>query len=75
MVKRLKLSRAGQSVRARLPKAMVDHLHLAAGDRVLAIETDHGILLVPRDPDIEKAFETAERAAKTYRGVLRSLAK
>ena len=75
MNKELTLRRAGGSVSATLPKDMVDRLHLEAGDRVLAIETDRGILLTPYDPDAERALRVAAHAAKTYRNALRELAK
>jgi putative addiction module antidote len=75
MVKDLKLRQAGGSVSATLPKDMVERLHLAPGDRVLAIETEKGILLTPYDPSAERAMEIASRAAKKYRSALRELAK
>ncbi|MFL6290828.1 MAG: AbrB/MazE/SpoVT family DNA-binding domain-containing protein, partial [Thermoanaerobaculia bacterium] len=67
MVKDLKLRQAGGSVSATLPKDMAERLHLAAGDRVLAIETERGILLTPYDPSAERAVEIASSAAKKYR--------
>jgi putative addiction module antidote len=75
MVKDLKLRQAGGSVSATLPKDMADRLHLAPGDRVLAVETDQGILLTPYDPQVEQALQIAARAAKKYRNALRELAK
>jgi putative addiction module antidote len=75
MVKDLKLRQAGGSVSATLPKDMVERLHLAPGDRVLAIETEKGILLTPYDPSAQRAVEIASRAAKKYRSALRELAK
>lgn len=75
MVKDLKLRQAGGSVSATLPKDMVERLHLAPGDRILAIETEKGILLTPYDPSAERAMEIASRAAKKYRIALRELAK
>lgn len=75
MVKDLKLRQAGGSVSATLPKDMADRLHMAPGDRVLAVETGEGILLTPYDPQIEQALEIAARAAKKYRNALRELAK
>ena len=75
MVKDLKLRQAGGSVSATLPKDMAERLHLAPGDRVLAIETEKGILLTPYDPSAQRAVEIASRAAKKYRNALRELAK
>jgi putative addiction module antidote len=75
MVKEVKLRQAGGSVSATLPKEMVERLHLASGDRVLAVETDKGILLTPYDPNVERALEIAARAAGKYRNALRELAK
>jgi putative addiction module antidote len=75
MVKEIKLRKAGGSFSATLPKEMVERLHLGSGDRVLAIETEKGILLTPYDPTIEKALEVAAQAAGRYRNALRRLAK
>jgi len=75
MVKELTLRQAGGSIGATLPKDMAERLHLSAGDRVLAIETDRGILLTPYDPSTEHALALAARAAKKYRSALRELAK
>lgn len=75
MVKELTLRQAGGSIGATLPKDMAERLHLSAGDRVLAIETDRGILLTPYDPSTERALALAARAAKKYRSALRELAK
>ena len=75
MVRGLKLRQAGGSIAATLPKDMAERLHLAAGDTVLAIETDRGILLTPYDPDIEVALSLAAEVAGKYRTALRELAK
>ncbi len=70
MVKDVKLRQAGRSVSATLPKDMAERLHLTPGDRVLAIETNDGILLTPYDPNVERALAIASRAAKKYRSAL-----
>jgi putative addiction module antidote len=75
MTKEVTLRQAGGSVSATLPKDMADRLRLEAGDRVLAVETDRGILLTPYDPDAERALKVAGSAAKKYRNALRELAK
>ncbi len=75
MTKEVTLRQAGGSVSATLPKDMADRLRLEAGDRVLAVETDRGILLTPYDPEAERALRVAAKAAKTYRNALRELAR
>src|SRR6476620_5395113 len=75
MIKEVSLRQAGRSMSATLPKDMADRLRLEAGDRVLAVETDRGILLTPYDPDTERALRVAAKAAKKYRSALRELAK
>jgi len=54
---------------------MADRYHLRPGDRVLAVETEDGILLTPYDPNTERALALAARAARKYRNALRELAK
>jgi putative addiction module antidote len=75
MNRELKLRRVGGSISATLPKDMAERLHLAAGDTVLAIETERGILLTPYDPTIEEALSIASEVAGAYRNALRELAK
>ena len=75
MTREVKLRRVGGSVGATLPKDMAERLHLEAGDRVLMVETDRGILLTPYDPETERALGIARRASRKYRHALRELAK
>lgn len=75
MMKELTLRQSGGSISATLPKEMADRLHLGPGDRILALETEQGILLTPYDPKVEEALDIARRVAKRYRNALRQLAK
>jgi putative addiction module antidote len=75
MTREVTLRQAGGSVSATLPKDMADRLHLEAGDRLLAVETEGGILLTPYDPETERALKLAARIAKRHRNALRELAK
>ena len=75
MTKEVTLRQAGGSVSATLPKDMADRLRLAAGDRVIAVETDRGILLTPYDEDAQRALTVAAKTARKYRNALRALAK
>lgn len=75
MVRELTLRQVGGSIGATIPKDMADRLHLEAGDKVLAIETDQGILLTPYDAEVEAGLAVAAQAARKYRNALRELAK
>lgn len=75
MVREITLRQVGGSIGATLPKDMAERLHLAVGDRVLAVETERGILLSPYDPDVEAGLALASRAARKFRNALRELAK
>ena len=75
MVRELNLRQAGGSVSATIPKDMAERLRLGVGDRVLAVETDQGILLTPYDADVEAGLAVAAHAAKKFRNALRELAK
>ncbi len=75
MTRELTLRQVGGSIGATLPKDMAERLNLSPGDRVLAVETDRGILLTPYDPEIERSLAIAARVARKYRNALRELAK
>ncbi|MFC1639523.1 AbrB/MazE/SpoVT family DNA-binding domain-containing protein [Gemmatimonadota bacterium] len=75
MVKEVTVRRVGGSVGTTLPKDMADRLRVTPGDRLLAVETEDGILLTPYDPETQEALAIAARGAKRYRNALRQLAK
>ena len=75
MVKQLAVRQAGGSVETTLPKEIVQHLHVAAGDTLFAVTTDQGVLLTSYDPNFARAMQVYERGAKKYRNALRELAK
>lgn len=75
MVRELTLRRVGGSIGATIPKEMAERLHLDVGDRILAVETERGILLTPYDPDVEAGLAIGSKIAKKYRNALRELAK
>ena len=75
MTREVILPQLGGSIGATLPKDMAERLHLQVGDRVLAVETDRGILLTPYDPTVERALAIAARGARKCRNALRELAK
>jgi putative addiction module antidote len=75
MIKEITLRRVGGSVSATLPKDMMDRLHLGPGDRMFAVETEHGVLLAPYDPTFEAAMKAFEEVRRQYRNTLRKLAE
>jgi putative addiction module antidote len=75
MVREITLRQVGGSIGATLPRDMADRLHLEVGDRVLAVETERGILLSPYDPEVEAGLAVAAHAARKFRNALRELAK
>ncbi|HKH49079.1 MAG TPA: AbrB/MazE/SpoVT family DNA-binding domain-containing protein [Thermoanaerobaculia bacterium] len=75
MVKEITLRQAGGSVTATLPKEMVERLQVGPGDRVFAIETEHGLLLTPYDPDFHDAMKAFSEVRRQYRNTLKKLAE
>jgi putative addiction module antidote len=75
MQRAITLRRVGGSVGTTLPKEMVDRLQLDAGDRVLALETEQGILITPYTEELDADMAATRRAAKRYRAALRELAR
>jgi len=73
--RRQTLKKIGGSVATVLPKSMLERFHLDAGDEVMVVETDQGLLVTPFDPDFEQAMEAYGRVAKKYRNALRELAR
>lgn len=75
MVRQVTVRQAGGSLVATLPKEMAERLHVAAGDRLFAVETPNGILLTPFDPEVERQLAIARRVATKHGHSLRELAK
>jgi putative addiction module antidote len=75
MVKETVIRAVGNSAGVVLPKAMLDRLRLAGGDKVYVIEVENGVLLTPYDPDFADAMAIYEEGARAYRNAMRELAK
>ena len=75
MMRRQTLKKIGGSVATVLPKSMLERFHLEAGDEVLVVETDKGLLVTPYDPDFEEAMEIYARGAKRFRNAMRELSR
>jgi antitoxin MazE len=75
MTKETTIRAIGNSAGATIPKAMLERYRMSEGDRVHLVETEHGILITPFDPDFADAMAAFEEGAKRYRNALRELAK
>lgn len=75
MVREVTVRQVGGSVGTTIPKEIADRLRVAPGDRLLAIETEHGVLFTPYDPDTDEALATAAGLAKRFQNALRALAR
>lgn len=75
MVKAITLQRAGGSASAVIPKDMLTRHHLGAGDQVFAVDTPHGVLITPYDPDTQAALEAYAEVAREHRAALAALAQ
>jgi hypothetical protein len=53
---------------------MVERLQLRPGDRMFAIETENGVLLMPSDPDFHDAMKAFAEIRRQYRNTLKKLA-
>lgn len=74
-IKEVTLRQYGGSLGTTLPKSMTDRLNVSAGDTLYAVETEHGILLTPYDPEFMRVMEAEARISKRYQNALRELAK
>ena len=75
MIKETIIRAIGNSAGATIPRAMLERYRMAEGDRVHLIETEHGILITPFDPDFADAMAAYGEGAKRYRNAMRELAK
>lgn len=74
-MKQITMRKLGGSVGASIPKEMLQRFNIEAGDQVLAIETEDGILLTPYSEAVHRAIDVGIQAAKRHRDALRELAK
>ena len=75
MKKQSSIRQIGNSLGTTLPKDMLDRMHLEKGDPVFIIETEHGLLITPYDPDFADAMDIYRQGAAEYRNALRELAR
>jgi antitoxin component of MazEF toxin-antitoxin module len=65
----------GTSLGLILPKEMLAHLHVEAGQEIFAIETPNGYTLTALDPKVQKQIETGEAFMERHSDVFATMAK
>ena len=75
MTKDTTIRAIGNSAGATIPRAMLERYRLAEGDKVHLVETEHGILITPFDPDFVESMAIYEEGARRYRNAMRELSK
>jgi putative addiction module antidote len=75
----VKVRKIGNSLGVILPKEILEHLHVAEGDTLTALETDEGVQLRRSTDEFSQEFDeqmaAARRVMDRYRNTLRELAK
>jgi putative addiction module antidote len=72
----LKIVKIGNSLDVRLPREILNRMHVGDGDKLVLIEApEGGYRLSPYDPEFERQMTLAEDGMRRYRNTLRELAK
>jgi len=71
----LKLTRIGNSTGLVLPKEILARLNAKEGDKLHAVETQHGIMITPYDPQFEKTMRNADKVFARFKNAYKELAK
>lgn len=71
----LKVRSIGNSLGVVLPKELLDRHKLAKDDRLLVVETAHGLELRLYDPEVGRQIDAGRDIARRYGSALRELAK
>jgi antitoxin MazE len=69
------IRRVGNSLGVTLPKTVVENYKLSEGDELYLIETEHGIMMTPFNPEFAEWAQSYEKANKRYRNTLKALAR
>jgi putative addiction module antidote len=70
----LKLRKTGNSLSTTWPKELLSRLNVKEGDRLFVVETKHGVMLTPYDPQFERTLQNAEKVIDRFKNAYRVLA-
>ena len=76
MMVELKIIKVGNSLGMRLPREVLNRLHLEGGDKLILTESpEGGYRITPYDPEFEQQMKLAEEGMRRYRNTLKALAE
>jgi antitoxin MazE len=70
----LKLRRTGNSLSTTWPRELLARLNVKEGDRLFVIETRHGVMLTPYDPQFERTMQNADQVIERFKHAYKALA-
>jgi len=70
---KLKLRKTGNSLATTWPREVLNRLNVAEGDHLYVVETQHGVLVTPYDPEFEKTMEIAKGVMARDRDALKQM--
>jgi putative addiction module antidote len=70
----LKLRKTGNSLSTTWPKELLSRLNVKEGDRLFVVETKHGVMLTPYDPQFERTLQNAEKVIERFKNAYKVLA-
>jgi antitoxin MazE len=70
----LKLRRTGNSLSTTWPKELLSRLNVKEGDRLFVIETRHGVIIAPYDPQFERTMQNADTVIERFKHAYKVLA-
>jgi putative addiction module antidote len=70
----LKLRKTGNSLSTTWPKELLARLNVKEGDRLFVIETRHGVMVTPYDPQFERTMRNADQVIERFKHAYKVLA-
>jgi antitoxin MazE len=70
----LKLRKTGNSLSTTWPKELLSRLNVKEGDRLFVIETRHGVMVTPYDPEFEHTMQNADEVIERFKHAYKVLA-
>ncbi len=74
MATKLNIRKIGNSLGTTFPKEFLKRFEIKEGDELFMVETLHGWMITPYNPQFEKAMKISRKGVKKYREATEELA-